>query len=122
MPSSIAITNTGNTLEDLTAMTRKCKDARQARRLRAIVRVMEGVLSRGEIARMARVGRQTLCDWAGRFNAEGAGGLKPEGPPPQRAAAGAEGAGARRGRGLAGGRSGVRHSVLDAAVAEGADR
>ena len=76
MPSGIAITNTGSTPEDPAAMARKCKEAGQARRLRAMARVMEGEHSRGEIAREAGVGRQTLCDWAGRYNAEGAGGLR----------------------------------------------
>ena len=76
MPSGIAITNTGSTPEDPAAMARKCKEAGQARRLRAMARVMEGELGRGEIAREAGVGRQTLCDWACRYNAEGAGGLR----------------------------------------------
>ncbi len=36
---------------------------------------MEGVESRTEIARWAKVDRQTLCDWANRYNAEGPVGL-----------------------------------------------
>ena len=57
-------------------MVRNCKVPRQVRRLSGIVPVMNGRLSRGDIARMAQVGRQTLCDWVRHFNAEGAGGLK----------------------------------------------
>ncbi len=76
MPAGIAITNTDHTIDDIRVLACKCKDSRQARRLRALGRVMEGELDRGTIASRARVGRQTLRDWIIRYNAEGPGGLK----------------------------------------------
>ena len=76
MPAGIAITNTGRTVDDIIALARKCNDPRQARRLRAVARVIEGELDRGAVALRARVGRQTLCDWVHRYNAQGPDGLK----------------------------------------------
>ena len=76
MPAGIAITNTDHTVDEIRRLARNCKDARHARRLRAIARVMEGDLDRGTIARLARVDRQTLCDWVNRYNAQGTDGLK----------------------------------------------
>ena len=49
-------------------------DAAQARRLLAIAAVYEG-LSREDAARIAGMDRQTLRDWAHRFNDEGPVGL-----------------------------------------------
>ena len=37
---------------------------------------MEGEENRAEIARRAKVDRQTLCDWVNRYNAMGLSGLK----------------------------------------------
>ena len=76
MLAGIAITNTDHTVDDIRALARKCNDSRQSRRLRAIAHVMEGELDRGMIALRARVDRQTLCDWANQYNAEGPDGLK----------------------------------------------
>ena len=75
MPAGIEITNTDHTADEIRALARKCKNRAEARRLRAIARVMEGRRSRGEIARQARVDRQTLCDWVNRYNAMGLAGL-----------------------------------------------
>jgi transposase len=55
-------------------LARDADDADQARRLLAIAAVYEG-LSRADAARMGGMDRQTLRDWAHRFNAEGAAGL-----------------------------------------------
>ena len=55
MPNSVAITNTDHTAEGLKALAGRCKDKNQPRRLRAIVRVMEGEHARTEIARQACV-------------------------------------------------------------------
>ena len=71
MPAGIAITNTDHTIDEIKRLARNCKDARHARRLRAIALVIEGDLDRGSIARQARVDRQTLCDWVKRYNAQG---------------------------------------------------
>ncbi len=76
MPGGIAVANTGYTAEDLTAMARRCKNKLLARRLRAMARVLEGALARGEITLRARVDGQTLCDWIHRYNAAGVDGLK----------------------------------------------
>ena len=55
-------------------LARDADDADQARRLLAIAAVYEG-MSRADAARMGGMDRQTLRDWAHRFNAEGAAGL-----------------------------------------------
>jgi transposase len=55
-------------------LARDADDADQARRLLAIAAVYEG-MSRTDAARMGGMDRQTLRDWAHRFNAEGAAGL-----------------------------------------------
>lgn len=55
-------------------LAREAQDADQARRLLAIAAVYEG-MSRADAARIGGMDRQTLRDWAHRFNAEGAAGL-----------------------------------------------
>lgn len=50
MPVGIAITNTDHTVDDARGLARNCKDARQARCLRAIARVMEGASRRHDCA------------------------------------------------------------------------
>ena len=55
-------------------LAREARDADQARRLLAIAAVYEG-MSRSDAARIGGMDRQTLRDWAHRFNAEGAAGL-----------------------------------------------
>ncbi len=76
MLAGIEITNADHTAEEIRALARKCKSRAEARRLEAIARVMEVAGGRGEIARRAKVDRQTLCDWINRYNAEGPAGLK----------------------------------------------
>ena len=53
----------------------RCQDPRQIRRLLALAGVYDG-MSRGAAARIGGMDRQTLRDWAHRFNAEGPEGLK----------------------------------------------
>ena len=55
-------------------LARGADDADQARGLLAIAAVYEG-MSRADAARIGGMDRQTLRDWAHRFNAEGAAGL-----------------------------------------------
>ena len=76
MPAGIEITNANHTAEEIRELAWKCKNRSEARRLRAIARVMEGEENRAEIARRAKVDRQTLCDWVNRYNAMGLVGLK----------------------------------------------
>ena len=60
-----------------------CDDADQARRLLSIAAVYDG-MSRTDAARIGGMDRQTLRDWAHRFNEEGPSGLvnrKPPGAP-----------------------------------------
>ena len=55
-------------------LAREATDADQARRLLAIAAVYDG-MRRADAARIGGMDRQTLRDWAHRFNAEGAAGL-----------------------------------------------
>ena len=55
-------------------LARGADDADQVRRLLAIAAVYDG-MSRSDAARIGGMDRQTLRDWAHRFNAEGAAGL-----------------------------------------------
>jgi transposase len=58
----------------LRGLARRCKDARQVRRLLALAAVYGGA-SRTEAAAIGGMDRQTLRDWALRFNAQGPEGL-----------------------------------------------
>ena len=57
---------------ELRALAAKTKDAKQARRLLSLAAVYEG---RAEAAALGGMDRQTLRDWAHRFNALGPDGL-----------------------------------------------
>jgi transposase len=59
---------------DLRREAGRCRDAKAARRMLALALVLEGC-SREEAARHAGMDRQTLRDWAHRYNAEGLAGL-----------------------------------------------
>jgi transposase len=59
----------------LRAQARRSRDVRQTRRLLALAAVYDG-MSRAEAARVGGMDRQTLRDWAHRFNGEGPDGLK----------------------------------------------
>jgi transposase len=60
---------------ELRALAKRSRDVRQARRLLALAAVCDG-MSRAEAARIGGMDRQTLRDWAHRFNAEGPEGLR----------------------------------------------
>lgn len=69
--------------EDLRRLALKAKDANQARRLLALAAVYDG-MDREQAARIGGMDRQTLRDWAHRFNARGPDYLintKPSGRP-----------------------------------------
>ena len=61
--------------DDLRALTKRSGNSRQIRRLLALAAVYDG-MSRADAARVGGMDRQTLRDWAHRFNAEGPEGLK----------------------------------------------
>ncbi len=58
----------------LRRVARRCNDNRQIRRLLALAAVYDG-MSREDAARIGGMDRQTLRDWAHRFNEEGPDGL-----------------------------------------------
>ena len=62
------------TASDLRRLAAKAKDADQVRRLLALAAVYDG-MDRETAARIGGMDRQTLRDWAHRFNEEGPAGL-----------------------------------------------
>jgi transposase len=71
--------------DDLRALARISRDAKQARRLMALAGVADGV-SRTDAAAIGLMDRQTLRDWVHRFNEQGPDGLldrKSTGPKPK---------------------------------------
>lgn len=71
--------------DDLRALARKSRDAKQARRLMALAGVADG-MSRTDAAAIGLMDRQTLRDWVHRFNEQGPDGLldrKSTGPKPK---------------------------------------
>ena len=58
----------------LRRLASRCKDARQSRRLLALAAVYDG-MCRSDAAKVGGMDRQTLRDWAHRFNDEGPDGL-----------------------------------------------
>lgn len=74
MPKVVAITPS-HTPEELRRLAARTKDANQSRRLLSIAAALDG-MSRAEAARIGGMDRQTLRDWAHRFNADGPDGLK----------------------------------------------
>jgi len=59
---------------ELRTLAKRSRDPRQIRRLLALAAVYDG-MSRAEAAKVGGMDRQTLRDWAHRFNAEGPEGL-----------------------------------------------
>ncbi len=59
----------------LRLLARRSRDPRQVRRLLALAAAYDG-MNRTEAAKVGGMDRQTLRDWAHRFNEEGPGGLK----------------------------------------------
>lgn len=74
MPTSGIPIRTDYDAEMLRGLAKRCKDARQSRRLLALAAVYDG-MSRADAAKMGGMDRQTLRDWVHRFNAEGPEGL-----------------------------------------------
>jgi putative transposase len=73
------------TVEDVRGFAARAKTGAQARRLLALAAVLDG-MNRTEAARIGGMDRQTLRDWAHRFNRHGPDGLidiKPSGRPPR---------------------------------------
>ena len=71
--------------EELRALAKRSKDARQSRRLLSLAAVRDG-MDRGEAAKIGGMDRQTLRDWVHRFNAAGPEGLidnRTSGPTPR---------------------------------------
>src|SRR4051812_26569556 len=71
---TVAITRKEPGAVELRREAARCRDARAARRMLALALVLEGA-SREGAARAAGMDRQTLRDWAHRYNAEGLPGL-----------------------------------------------
>ncbi len=72
--AGVAITRTELTAPELRLAAARTKDARASRRMLAIALVLEG-MDRTSAARTCGMDRQTLRDWAHRYNAEGVTGL-----------------------------------------------
>ncbi len=72
--AAIEITRKDMTAAQLRAASAKAPNARTARRMLAIAQVLEGV-DRETAAKTCGMDRQTLRDWAHRYNAEGLDGL-----------------------------------------------
>ena len=60
--------------EELRALARRSKDARQSRRLLSLAAIRDG-MDRGEAAKIGGMDRQILRDWVHRFNVAGPDGL-----------------------------------------------
>jgi transposase len=71
----LEITRTEHTASALRALSAKCSDAAQVRRMLALALVMEG-RPRTEAAVQNGMDRQTLRDWVHRYNEAGIEGLK----------------------------------------------
>ena len=75
MGTVLAITRKDHTATQLRALSAKCTDSTQVRRMLAISFVLDG-RSRSEAATLTGMQRQTLRDWVHRYNADGLEGLK----------------------------------------------
>ena len=74
MPRTVEI-KPSHTPSQLRRLAASSKDANQSRRLLSIAAVLDG-MSRAEAAKIGGMDRQTLRDWAHRFNTHGPAGLK----------------------------------------------
>ena len=73
MPSTVRLRE-DYSAEELRALARRSKDVNRSRRLLSLAAVRDG-MDRGPAAKIGGMDRQTLRDWAHRFNAEGPDGL-----------------------------------------------
>ena len=84
MPAAV-ILRTDISVIELRLLAKGTKDANQSRRLLSIAAALDG-MNRGDAAKVGGMDRQTLRDWAHRFNAQGPDGLKDDwyaGPAPR---------------------------------------
>lgn len=75
MGAPLEITRNEHTSAELRALSNRCPDGAQVRRILAIAMVLEG-RSRTEAAELNGMDRQTLRDWVHRYNVAGVRGLK----------------------------------------------
>jgi transposase len=75
MGQAVTITRTDRSSSELRALSGKCRDAAQVRRLLALAMVLDGV-PRTEAAACNGMDRQTLRDWVHRYNEGGVDALK----------------------------------------------
>jgi len=80
MGRPLEITRTQYTSAELRALSNRCADGAQVRRILALAMVLEG-RSRTEAAELNGMDRQSLRDWVHRYNAGGIRGLKSRRPP-----------------------------------------
>ena len=69
MGTGLKITRDDYTSGELRAMSGRCSDGAQVRRLLVLALVLDGY-SQTEAARLSGMDRQTLRDWVHRYNAE----------------------------------------------------
>ena len=74
MSAAVDITRARHSPAELRGLAVKCSDTAVARRLLVIAMALEGA-SRLDAARQTGMDRQTLRDWAHRYNEEGVAGL-----------------------------------------------
>ena len=74
MSAPVGITRTDHTSGELRALSARCSDGAQVRRILAVAMVLDG-RPRAEAAELNGMDRQTLRDWVHRYNAEGVDGL-----------------------------------------------
>ena len=75
MGATLRITRMDHTSSELRALSAKCGDGAQVRRMLAIAGALDD-WRRGEAAALNGMDRQTLCDWVHRYNESGVEGLK----------------------------------------------
>jgi transposase len=75
MGKPLTITRTDRTSGELRAVSARCRDGAQVRRLLALAMVLEGA-PRAEAAACNGMDRQTLRDWVHRYNMGGVDALK----------------------------------------------
>ena len=75
MGAALGITRDDYTSAQLRALSGRCSDGAQVRRLLALALVLDGY-SRSDAAALNGMDRQTLRDWVHRYNAAGVEGLK----------------------------------------------
>ena len=79
MGAPLEITRTDYTSAELRALSHRCSDGAQVRRILALAMILEG-RSRTEAAELNGMERQTLRDWVHRYNVAGIRGLKSRRP------------------------------------------